>query len=489
MLCIPDMKKGWMSLSCSGRYSFPLPSSWTSRQGRICLAVFLPSLSYFLIHRSYPQLLQMSLTSGTSWCFHSIQQPSALQSRVGVIPKNMKTLAFSLELKEFLFDRHSAVVLLEFCFLVWGKDTSRQCLEFRRAWQAQYLAGRGVSASAKKRGLRRGLVGTKIGCSAKHRAQLPKVAWVRPALLNKPKCLAQQLQESLSLCLWKGECQLGLWRLTSGAHRALLPALHYSETLQDLVEPFPSSSSSSSFSCPSSSFAVSKCSVVQGGVCSQTRKLLRSSHIGDSHWYLEEIHRVAFSFTILTLSLQWRAAQAHDAILHKLLMSEDITHSSVTRWTWLCTSFPLEAAFCKADFHRRIWRLFLSSFKFLFLQARTDAREEQKSEFSLPIWCRAQNELPHRGTERWKNSPSPFEGKICKKQKLILWHRCQGSWLGSKQPLQALWFPTKLTIVSLLSHQNYSSIQSISRRKRGKVYTSFSSQLSLNHIWTKNAKT
>lgn len=53
----------------------------------------------------------------------------------------------------------------------------------------------------------------------------------------------------------------------------------------------------------------------------------------------------------------------------------------------------------------------------------------------------------------------------------------------------ALWFSKKLTIVSLLSHQNYSSIQGISRRKRREVCTSFSSQVSLNCFRTRNAET
>lgn len=184
------------------------------------------------------------------------------------------------------------MVLLELCFLVWGKDTSRQCLELKQPWRAQYLAERGIFASIKwskievvqkRAGRYWDWLFSKALC-----VQLPKVAWVRPALLNKSNCLAQQLQESLSLWLWKGAHQLRLWRLTSRAHRDLgfatslalfwnTAGLGWTILLLLLVL----------------SLFILLFQVLRV-VCSQTRKPLRSSHCWYSHWCLEEITEEPF---------------------------------------------------------------------------------------------------------------------------------------------------------------------------------------------------
>lgn len=128
--------------------------------------------------------------------------------------------------------------------------------------------------AAKKRWLRRGLAGTETGCSAKQ------------PLLGFLKLHESDQLFSISLSAWPSSCRRASvcgcgkeharWGC-GGSHQgltgawALLPALHYSETLQDLVEPFSFSSSSISFSSPSSSFSFSKCSVVQGGLQSNQK--------------------------------------------------------------------------------------------------------------------------------------------------------------------------------------------------------------------------
>lgn len=128
--------------------------------------------------------------------------------------------------------------------------------------------------AAKRRWLRRGLAGTKTGCSAKH----PVLSFLK--LHESDQLFSICLSARPSSCRRASVCGCGkehASRGCGGSHQgltgvcALLPALHYSETVQDLVEPFPFSYSSFSFPSLSSSSSFSKCSVVQSSLQSNQK--------------------------------------------------------------------------------------------------------------------------------------------------------------------------------------------------------------------------
>lgn len=199
------------------------------------------------------------------------------------------------------------MVLLEFCFLAWGKDTSQQCLEFRRPWKHQYLAERGASASinaAKKKWLRRGLAGTKTGCSAKH----PVLSFLKSH--ESDQLFSINLTASPSSCGRASVCGCGMPAEALEAHTRGSQGSGLCYQLCTILKQWRAWLNHSLFSSPLpppppsslplslSPFPSDQLSRV---VCSQTRKPLRSSHSQESHWSLQEIHRAAFSFTILTL--------------------------------------------------------------------------------------------------------------------------------------------------------------------------------------------
>lgn len=156
MLRIQDMIKGWMSLSCSGRYRFPPPQRWTSSKAREDLPGCVSPQSVLFPYtqiRSSAVADEFNLRNFLVLSQYTLAQKAALCTPVksgSCSQKYEKSSAFLLELKEFLLDRHSAMVLLEFGFLVWGKDTSIQCLEFRRPWKPQYLASTSIKCSKKE---------------------------------------------------------------------------------------------------------------------------------------------------------------------------------------------------------------------------------------------------------------------------------------------------------------------------------------------------